>query len=145
MRRVARSAIVPHSAEQMFTLVDDVERYPEFLHACSKASVHQRSDDALEATLVLTRGGVSREFTTRNSKHPFEAIDIALLRGPFTTLEGGWHFGALGEHGCRVSLDLEFEFESRLVQIVFGGFFEETCNSLVDAFTQRARAVYGVE
>ncbi len=78
-----------------------------------------------------------------NTSHEFDKIDLALIGGPFRTLQGGWRFTELGEEGSKVVLELEFEFESMLIDMMFGAFFEETCNSLVDAFTKRARNVFG--
>lgn len=142
MRRVRRSALVPWSAEQMFRLVDDVEAYPEFLPWCNDARVDAHDGDDVVATLELHKGGVSKHFTTRNRRRPFEAIDIALVGGPFRRLDGGWRFDSLGDDGCKVSLELQFEFESMLIDVMFGRFFEDTCNSLIDAFTRRAAAVF---
>lgn len=144
MRRAVRSALVPYTARQMFTLVDDVEAYPEFLPWCSSAEVHKRSDDVVEATLGLRKGAISKTFTTRNVRREFDSMDLALVGdGPFKHLRGGWRFKDLGDDGCKVSLDLEFEFEHRLTDMMFGAFFEETCNSLVDAFIKRAAVVFG--
>lgn len=143
MRKVNRSAIVPYSAREMFVLVDDVEAYPEFLPWCNQAEVHNRTDESVEATLELHKGAVSNKFTTRNSRTEFAAIGLELIGGPFRHLDGGWQFKELGEDGCKVSLELEFEFESRLVDLMFGSFFEDICNSLVDAFTKRAETVFG--
>ena len=143
MRTVNRSALVPYSAYEMFCLVDDVESYPEFLPWCNDAEVHNRTDNTVEATLELHKGSVSNHFTTRNTRHEHDAIDIELLGGPFRHLQGGWRFKDLGEQGCKVSLELDFAFESMMVDLMFGHFFEETCNSLVDAFTRRAAAVFG--
>lgn len=143
MRKVNRSAIVPYSAREMFVLVDDVEAYPEFLPWCNQAEVHNRTDESVEATLELHKGAVSNKFTTRNSRTEFAAIGLELIGGPFRHLDGGWQFKELGDDGCKVSLELEFEFESRLVDLMFGSFFEDICNSLVDAFTKRAETVFG--
>lgn len=143
MRRVDRSALVGYSAREMFMLVDDVESYPEFLPWCNDAVVHNRSDETVEATLELHKGGVSNHFTTRNTRREFESIDIALVGGPFRHLQGGWRFDEIDNEGCKVSLQLAFEFESMFVDLMFGAFFEETCNSLVDAFTRRAADVFG--
>ncbi len=143
MRSVKRSALVPYKAQQMFGLVDDVAAYPEFLPWCHSAEVHSRSDEVVEATLELQKGAISKKFTTRNSRCEFEAIDLALVGGPFKHLRGGWRFTDLGDAGSKVSLDLEFEFESRLTDLMFGTFFEEICNSLVDAFSRRAAVVFG--
>ncbi|MDH4073105.1 MAG: type II toxin-antitoxin system RatA family toxin [Gammaproteobacteria bacterium] len=143
MRTVKRSAIVPYRANEMFDLVDDVDAYEQFLPWCSRSETLSRSGDTVEATLELKHGALARAFTTRNTLKRGEAIDIGLVGGPFRHLQGGWRFDPLGDAGCKVSLALEFEFESRLVDLLFGTFFEETCNSLVDAFTARAAAVYG--
>ncbi len=127
----------------MFLLVDDVAAYPEFLQWCNEAEIHERTQEFVEATLELHKGGLSNHFTTRNSRNEFDSIDIALVGGPFTHLQGGWQFQDLGSDGCKVSLKLDFEFESMFVDMMFGSFFEETCNSLVDAFVGRARSVFG--
>lgn len=143
MRKVQRSALVPYTAREMYVLVDDVEAYPEFLPWCNDTRVLQRGDATVDATLELHKGTISKHFTTRNTLHPYTAIDIELVGGPFRHLSGGWHFKDLSQQGCKVSLQLEFEFSSMLVDMMFGAFFEDTCNSLVDAFTQRAASVFG--
>jgi ribosome-associated toxin RatA of RatAB toxin-antitoxin module len=90
MRKVRRSVVVPYTAPQMFQLVDDVEAYPEFLPWCNDATVESRSGDTVIATLELHKGSVSKHFTTRNTRREFEAIDLALVDGPFRELGGGW-------------------------------------------------------
>ena len=97
----------------------------------------------VEATLELRRGGISKSFTTRNSLRQNEAIGLSLIGGPFKHLAGGWTFQQLGDSGCKVSLELDFEFNNPVTDTLFGSFFEGSCNSLVDAFTQRAAIVYG--
>ena len=127
----------------MFELVDDVDTYSDFLPWCNRSEVLSRTDDTVEATLELHKGAVSKTFTTRNTLRKNESIDLELLGGPFRHLAGGWKFQAIGDEGSKVSLHLEFEFESRLVDMMFGAFFEDTCNSLVGAFTRRAADIYG--
>ena len=143
MRSVNKSALVPYGAAEMFDLVNDIGAYTEFLPWCNRSEVLSRTDSEVEATLELHKGSVSKSFTTRNTNSRPESIDIALLGGPFRHLEGGWRFQSLGDDGCKVSLELDFEFESRMVDMMFGAFFEETCSSLVDAFVNRAGDVYG--
>jgi len=143
VRKVSRSAIVPFSASEMFVLVDDIETYPEFLPWCESAVVHKRDAAIAEATLELRRGGVCKSFTTRNSLQQNESIRLSLIGGPFRHLAGGWTFRQLGDTGCKVSLELDFEFKNLVTDTLFGSFFEASCNSLVDAFTQRAAKVYG--
>ncbi len=127
----------------MYRLVEDVESYPEFLPWCSDVELHFREGNVVEATLELSRGSLRKRFRTRNTMHPEKSMDLSLVGGPFKHLSGGWTFTQLGDEGSKVSLELEFEFENRALDMVIGAFFEETCNSLVDAFTQRAEAVYG--
>jgi len=143
MRKVSRSALVPYSAEDIYALVEDVDSYPQFLPWCNDVEVHFREGNVVEATLELHRGKLSKRFRTRNTMHPMESMDLSLVGGPFRHLAGGWEFMALGDAGSKVSLRLDFEFESRALDMVVGAFFEDACNSLVDAFTQRAAMVYG--
>ena len=144
MRRVNRSALVPYTAREMFILVDDVESYPEFLPWCSSAEVHNRTTEIVEATLELHKGSLSDHFTTRNTRCEFETIEIELIDGPFRHLQGGWRFTEIGEEGCKLALKLDFEFENMFVDMIFGSFFEDTCNSLINAYSKRAKAVFGV-
>jgi ribosome-associated toxin RatA of RatAB toxin-antitoxin module len=143
MRKVNRSALVPYTAHEMFSLVDDIESYPEFVPWCNEATVESRSGDTVVATLELHKGPLSKHFTTRNTRRNFEAIDMELAGGPFRQLSGGWRFLEIENQGCRVSLELEFEFENRVVDVMFGTFFKDAGDSLVEAFTARARDVYG--
>ena len=138
MRQVKRSAIVPYSAGDMFDIVDDVERYPDFLPWCTGAQVESRSDEELVASLRLTRGGIERWFTTRNRRDRPASIGLALVDGPFSTLTGGWTFRPIGAGGSEIRLELEFAFSNFFVDLTIGPYFEQTCNSLVDAFIERA-------
>lgn len=127
----------------MFALVDDVEAYPQFLPWCNEARVESREDGVAVATIGLHLGPLRRRFTTRNTRRPWESIDMALVGGPFRHLAGGWRFQELTDGGCKVSLELDFEFESRLTNRMVGPLFEQTVNSLVDAFIRRAKEIYG--
>ena len=142
MRIVNRSALVTYSTQQMFELVDDVDSYAEFLPWCHRSAVVSRTSEIVEAMVELQKGNIRKAFTTRNTLRKHESIELELLNGPFRSLSGGWSFDHLGSDGSKVTLALQFEFESRLVDMMFGAFFEETCNSLVDAFTRRAAQVY---
>lgn len=127
----------------MYELVEDVESYPEFLPWCSDATLHWREGDVLEGSVEMRRAGLKQSFRTRNKMRPNEAIDMRLVDGPFRHLAGGWRFEPLDDAGCKVSLELDFEISGRLADRLFGAFFEEISNSLVDAFVRRADAVYG--
>jgi ribosome-associated toxin RatA of RatAB toxin-antitoxin module len=124
-------------------LVEDVVAYPEFLPWCIDAKLHFKDAGIIEATLEMQRGGVKKSFTTRNTLRPGSSMGIALVGGPFRHLAGNWQFEQLGEDGSKVSLQMEFDFESRVTDALFGRYFEDTCNSLIDSFTRRAHKIYG--
>jgi ribosome-associated toxin RatA of RatAB toxin-antitoxin module len=129
----------------MYELVKDVEAYPDFLPWCNDAEVHLREPHLIEASLELHHRGISKRFRTRNALQENETLGIELVGGPFRALSGGWLFQPLGDAGSKVSLELEFEFENRATDIIFGRFFEKICNALVDSFTQRAAQIYATE
>lgn len=143
MRQVNRSALVPYSAQQMYVLVEDVVAYPDFLPWCTGATLHSKDAEIIEASLELQRGGIKKSFRTRNSLQPGSALGITLVGGPFRHLDGGWLFQQLGADGSKVSLELAFEFENRVTDALFGRYFEDTCNSLIDSFIKRADSIYG--
>lgn len=143
MRKVSRSALVPYSAEQMYALVEDVGAYPDFLPWCVGSTVHFKDDATIEASLEMRRGGIRKSFRTRNGLRPGHSMSIGLVGGPFRHLAGNWRFEQLGSDGSKVSLELEFEFENRVTDTLFGRYFEETCNSLIDSFLTRAEQIYG--
>lgn len=142
MKQVSRSALVSFSAQQMFDLVNDVARYPEFLPGCSGSKVIESSQSAMVASVDVSKAGISKTFTTSNELIQGEAILMNLVDGPFKTLKGGWFFTALDEKACKVELKLEFEFSSKMVELAFGKIFSELTSNMVSAFTQRAKQVY---
>lgn len=143
MRIVNKSALVPYSASQMYLLVNDVARYPEFLPWCRSTQILSQTPDEMCASLELARGGFHKTFTTCNRLNPGHSIVIALDHGPFRHLEGHWRFEDLGADGSKVMLNMEFEFAGLVLDLMAGPVFHEICNSLVTAFTRRAAALYG--
>jgi ribosome-associated toxin RatA of RatAB toxin-antitoxin module len=139
IHEIRRSALVIFSPEQMFDLVIDVERYPEFLPWVAGAQLLEKSDHDLRATLEMQRSGVRERFTTRNSFDRPSSMTMQLLDGPFRLLEGRWTFTPLGTAGTKIELEMRFEFASQVVALFFGRSFEQSCNSLIDAFIARAR------
>jgi len=143
MRNVEREALVPYSAAAMYGLVNDIERYPEFLPWCREAKLLSSTEHELMASLTLVKGGIRRSFTTRNTMQPGRMIDIQLVDGPFRHLEGEWHFEPLRDDASKVRLDMRFEVASGVLDAVLGPVFHQIANSLVDAFVRRAREVHG--
>ncbi len=142
MPKVTRSALVSFSADQMFSLVNDVARYPEFLPGCSGSRVIEFSDSAMVASVDVSKAGISKTFTTSNRLADGAEILMELVDGPFKKLQGGWYFTPLDDQACKVELKLEFEFSSRMIEMAFGKIFNELTTNMVSAFTQRAKQVY---
>ncbi len=143
MTTINKSALVPYSAQQMYDLVDNVEAYAEFLPWCSAARELKRSEEEVEASLDISHSGIHKSFTTRNRLIKNRQIEMELVEGPFRKLHGVWRFEPLGDAGSKVTLDLDFEFSSKLLGMTFGPVFSKIAASLVDAFIQRAKQVYG--
>ncbi|MCP3868694.1 MAG: type II toxin-antitoxin system RatA family toxin [Gammaproteobacteria bacterium] len=142
MPAVKKSALVPHTAEQIYNLVNDVESYPEFLPWCKSTRLISRTKSKVCGEIEVSRVGIRQKFATCNQLHPYERIDIQLLEGPFKHLQGTWHFNSLADSGCKVILELEFEFSGKLISKAFGVLFGQIANTMVDAFCKRARVVY---
>jgi ribosome-associated toxin RatA of RatAB toxin-antitoxin module len=142
MQVVERSALVTFTPAQMFALVNDVARYPEFLPWCVAVRVDEVSATERIAMLRIAHGVLQTEFTTRNTLTPDAQIDMRLTHGPFRDLTGAWRFDAIGARGCRVHFKVEFEFKNRLTSAAFNAVFETLCGSIVDAFVVRAQSVY---
>ncbi|KLV04489.1 cyclase [Photobacterium aquae] len=143
MPQISRSALVPYSAKQMFALVNDVESYPTFLPGCSGTKILESSGQHVMASVDVSKAGIKKTFVTRNAITEGIKIDMQLVEGPFRSLVGGWHFIELDAEACKVELKLDFEFTNALVEAAFGKVFRELTNNMVNAFTQRAREVYG--
>jgi ribosome-associated toxin RatA of RatAB toxin-antitoxin module len=139
MREVKRLALVAESPARMYALINDIERYPEFVPWCTAARVVSRKDSEVVATLNIKRGPLRAEFTTRNLLEPDKRVLMQFVSGPFRVLEGLWTLTPLGELGCRVELEMRFEFANRVASALFESLFEDTAASLVDAFVKRAR------
>ncbi len=139
---VNRSALVNYSAQQMFDLVNDIEAYPQYMDGCVGAKILKREGDWLEARLELSRAGVSQSFVTRNQLNAPESMSMTLVDGPFKYLKGCWRFTALNETACKVSFDLEFELQSKLLGMAVGKLFESVAGKQVDALCERAKQIY---
>ncbi len=143
MESIQRSALVPYTAEEMFALVSDIESYPRFLPWCSGTRVLSRDSDEVRASIEFSVSGLTRSFTTRNRFQVNKIIEMHLMDGPFSRLDGCWQFERLGEEGSKISLFMEYELESRMLAMVIGTVFNQIANSLVESFHKRAAEVYG--
>jgi ribosome-associated toxin RatA of RatAB toxin-antitoxin module len=142
MITVSRQALVPYGAAEMYELVDDVESYPRFLPWCRTVEVALREPGRTVATLHVDFRGVRQSFTTENTQRHGERIGMRLVRGPFRHLAGEWRFAQLGEAGCRIDLELAYEFASPVLARLAGPLFDHIANTFVDAFVRRAGALH---
>ncbi len=143
MPRVEKTALVMHSAEQMYGLVNDIDRYQDFLPWCESSRVLSREGDQMCGEMVIARAGIRQAFTTCNTLAPHRSVHLYLKEGPFSHLQGEWAFTPLREDACKVSLTLEFAFSGKLINAAFGAIFAQIADNMVDAFCKRADALYG--
>lgn len=143
MHSVARSVLVPHSASQMFDLVADVEKYPQFMPWCGGASVSSRTEHGMQASVTISLAGLKQTFTTQNTHQYPSRITLELIEGPFSALKGQWEFIALSEDACKVLFTLNYEFSSRALETLVGPIFNRIATSFIDSFTDRAQACFG--
>jgi len=141
MPTINRSALVPYTSDQMYELVDDINRYAEFLPWCTESTELERSEDEVTATIKLAKGSLNKSFTTRNLLQKGKMIEMRLVNGPFKHLQGFWRFDRLSDTACKVSLDLDYEFSSKLVALAIGPVFNQVANTLVEAFVNRAKEI----
>jgi coenzyme Q-binding protein COQ10 len=136
--------LLPYTADQMFNLVADVARYPEFLPWCVGARIREQTDEMLLADLMIGFKMVRERFTSRvHLDRAAKRIDVEYINGPFRTLQNHWTFYPTEDGGCRIEFFLEFEFSSLMLQKLIGVLFHEAVRRMVAAFETRARQLYG--
>ena len=143
MATIHKSALVSYGVSKMFDIVDDIDSYSEFLPWCGASKVLKRDGDEVQASIKIEHHRIRKTFTTRNRLQKNKMIEMTLLNGPFKHLHGYWQFMDLGKDACKVTLDLEYEFSSRLIDLTLGPVFSAIANSMVDAFCKRADDLYG--
>ncbi len=149
MKSVHKSVLIWYSAEEMFNLVTDVGKYDQFLPWCDHAKVITATPDAMQAEVGIAMAGVKQTFTTQNThtiNDTGRQIDMKLLNGPFSNLEGSWTFTPVGDtsqRACKTELHLNYGFDNAVLAALVGPVFDKIAASLVDAFVKRADQVYG--
>ncbi|MBX3620293.1 MAG: type II toxin-antitoxin system RatA family toxin [Rhizobacter sp.] len=149
MKQVKKSVLLSYSAPEMYALVVDIPAYPKFLPWCERAEVLSSDDTSMTARLHLAYGGLRHAFTTRNTHVPGSSVEVSLVDGPFSVLDGSWRFlplvlpGADPDPACKIAFDLRYAFSSRPLEVVVSPVFDKVANTFVDAFVKRAGQVYG--
>jgi ribosome-associated toxin RatA of RatAB toxin-antitoxin module len=145
MPSISRSALVMYSVEQMYELINDVPAYPQFLPDCSNSKIISQDESSVTASLLVSKAGLKKWFTTKNTLVSNQQVTLELVDGPFNKLQGHWLLTPLSSEACKVSLELEYEFSNKMFDLAFGRIFNNMTNNMVQAFTQRAKHVYGVK
>ncbi|MDX2112302.1 MAG: type II toxin-antitoxin system RatA family toxin [Alphaproteobacteria bacterium] len=135
----------PYTPEQLFALVSDVERYPEFIPWCRAARILERGEGQFLGELMISFANISESYVSRVTLTPHSAIDVSLVRGPFKKLSNHWRFTPKAEGGTQIDFSLEFEFRSRLLETLIGALFSRATAKMVAAFSTRADALYGAK
>jgi ribosome-associated toxin RatA of RatAB toxin-antitoxin module len=145
MHQVNRQAIVKHNAHKMFSLVNSIETYPEFLKWCHDSHIIEQSDEFMMAGMTVSLAGIKQKFTTNNILQQHEngyKIELKLVKGPFEHLAGYWIFTHLTMQASKVELHLEFNFKSGLLNAAFKRAFGRIAQQMVSDFVKRANHVY---
>lgn len=146
MKNIHKSVLIWYSPDEMFRLVTDVALYPEFLPWCDQSRVLESDAHSMLAEVGISLGGLKQTFTTRNTHEQGRSVVMALVKGPFSDLNGTWRFLPVGDgtqRACKVELDLQYGFSSATLAALVGPVFDKIAGSLVDAFVKRAEVVYG--
>ncbi len=142
MQEIRRSALMPYPAQFMYEIVNDVDRYPEFLPWCGGVKTHQVDSVSMEASILMQGAGLNHWFRTRNSMQPGVSISMELLDGPFSKLEGLWRFIPISSEGSKIELNLKFEMKRSLTSALITPAFSRIANTMVDSFCERARELH---
>jgi ribosome-associated toxin RatA of RatAB toxin-antitoxin module len=130
----------------MYALVTDVNRYPQFLPWCDQARVVESHASGMLAEIGIAFAGIRQTFVTRNEHVENSQVNLQLVKGPFSKLEGQWNFHPLGDgsqRACKVELALNYGFDNATLAKLVGPVFDKIAASMVDAFVKRAQEVYG--
>ncbi len=138
----AEQRTLPYTAEQLFALVADVEKYPEFLPWCLSCRILRREDQLIYADLVIGYGVVREKFTSKVVLDSPRTIRVEYLHGPLKYLSNKWQFIPQPDGSCTIDFYVDFEFRNLVFQKLMGVFFNELVRRMVGAFEQRAKDLY---
>lgn len=142
MPKIELSEIVPFSADQMYDLVVDVDKYGEFLPWCVGARRFREEENQFVAELTVAFKGLREKFQTLDTFSEGEWVEVKLLSGPFRRLENRWSFTQV-DGGCKVDFYIDFKFKSGLLNMTMGPLFTQASKRMISAFRERAEELYG--
>lgn len=142
MPKHTEQKLLPYSQQQLFALVSDVGRYPEFLPWCIGARVYNRQSERFDADVIIGFKMFREKFTSRVTFEEHKSVDVDYITGPMKRLYNHWRFIPQGT-GCLVDFEVDFEFDSRMLEQMIGKVFTEATERMIGAFENRAHALYG--
>lgn len=134
---------VPYSAEQMYKLVADVERYPEFLPWCLACRVREKTENKVLADVIIGYKFFREQYSSRVTFTPFKRVDVEYEKGPLRHLNNHWVFKEIDEHRCKIDFYVDFAFTNSLFQHAIELFFNKAVTVMINAFEKRAEELYG--
>jgi ribosome-associated toxin RatA of RatAB toxin-antitoxin module len=152
MKQVRKSVLLWYTPHEIYQLVVDVEKYPQFLPWCERAEVLSRDDEGLTARLHLAYAGIRQSFTTKNVQVTDRSVHIGLVDGPFSLLDGLWRFvplplpagkGTSGDDACKIEFEMRYQFANAVLEVAISPVFDRIADTFVDSFVRRAEQVYG--
>ena len=138
----AEKRILSFTAKQMYDLVADVEKYPEFLPWCIGCRITKREPQKLEADLIIGYKMMQERFRSKVALHPYHLIDVQYRSGPLKYLNNHWKFKELLDAHCEVDFYIDFAFHSSIIQQAMSFFFNEAVKKMIHAFEKRAGEIY---
>lgn len=139
----AEKRVLPYSKEQLFDLVAQVDRYPEFLPWCLGCRVKSRTDEEVVADMIIGFKVFREGFTSRVHLNKPDRVDVAYENGPFKYLDNHWIFNDMGDGTTEIDFYVDFEFRSKILQTAIGAVFNEAVRRMISAFEGRAHDLYG--
>jgi ribosome-associated toxin RatA of RatAB toxin-antitoxin module len=152
MKQVRKSVLLWYSPREIYQLVTDIERYPEFLPWCERVEILGRDEQMVTARLHLAYAGLRHAFTTRNVLVPDQSVHIGLIDGPFSLLDGLWRFlqlplaspsGGGADSACKIEFEMRYAFSNAVLEAAISPVFDRIANTFVDSFVKRAEQVHG--
>ncbi len=143
-KNITQSALFEYSASHLYNIVNDIEKYPEFIDGCTKATIissdtSSDSNQQMLGKLVLKRSGVMITVTTKNTMIPNQRIDMTFIDGTLKNLWGSWIFKPLNENACKVTLAINYQFSNPIKNIAADKLIKPLSNDLISAIAKRCK------
>ena len=143
MQNINKEKIVPYSAVNMYSLVADIEKYPDFVPYCTNSEILTSSDNLVEASIEVSYLGMSQLLTTKNTITPNAKMTMTLVKGPVESLIGCWSFVDVNGTSSKVSLELAFDMGNKTLGMLSVGLVDKAASQIMSAFITRAEQLYG--